>query len=154
LLTGTQVFLRTLEYYEGILFLTTNRIGTFDTAFKSRIHLAIKYPSLSITSRCDLWRNFITSTSHTDLGWLSQACLDSLAAEEPNGRQIKNIVRTAHALAVSSNNLLGIRHINMALNAMKMFEADFAEDVTARALEFGISSTEQGEHRAKRPRLR
>lgn len=35
------VFLRMLEYYKGILFLTTNRIGTFDEAFKSRIHLSL-----------------------------------------------------------------------------------------------------------------
>lgn len=33
------VFLRVLEYYAGILFLTTNRVGTFDEAFKSRIHM-------------------------------------------------------------------------------------------------------------------
>lgn len=31
------VFLRVLEYYEGILILTSNRIGTFDEAFKSRV---------------------------------------------------------------------------------------------------------------------
>lgn len=35
------VFLRALEYYEGILILTTNRVGTFDEAFKSRIQLAL-----------------------------------------------------------------------------------------------------------------
>lgn len=31
------VFLRVLEYYEGILILTSNRVGTFDEAFRSRI---------------------------------------------------------------------------------------------------------------------
>ena len=30
------VFLRVLEYYEGILILTSNRVGTFDEAFKSQ----------------------------------------------------------------------------------------------------------------------
>jgi SpoVK/Ycf46/Vps4 family AAA+-type ATPase len=34
------VFLRVLEYYDGILILTTNRIGDLDEAFKSRIHIA------------------------------------------------------------------------------------------------------------------
>ncbi|KAK6066828.1 hypothetical protein SCUP234_11884, partial [Seiridium cupressi] len=33
------VFLRVLEYYEGILILTSNRVGIFDEAFKSRIQL-------------------------------------------------------------------------------------------------------------------
>ncbi|KAK3399547.1 hypothetical protein B0T20DRAFT_505532 [Sordaria brevicollis] len=31
----------------GILFLTTNRVGTLDEAFKSRIHVSLKYPPLS-----------------------------------------------------------------------------------------------------------
>ncbi|KAI0402854.1 hypothetical protein F4802DRAFT_617286 [Xylaria palmicola] len=40
------VFLRVLEYYSGILFLTTNRVGTIDEAFKSRIHLSLYYERL------------------------------------------------------------------------------------------------------------
>lgn len=40
------VFLRALEYYSGILFLTTNRVGTLDEAFKSRIHISLYYPAL------------------------------------------------------------------------------------------------------------
>ncbi|KAK4150084.1 hypothetical protein C8A00DRAFT_37317 [Chaetomidium leptoderma] len=42
------VFLRVLEYYSGILFLTTNRVGTLDEAFKSRIHLSLYYPPLTL----------------------------------------------------------------------------------------------------------
>lgn len=41
------VFLRVLEYYEGILILTSNRVGTFDEAFKSRILLSLDYDNLS-----------------------------------------------------------------------------------------------------------
>jgi hypothetical protein len=41
------VFLRVLEYYSGILFLTTNRVGTLDEAFKSRIHMSLYYPQLN-----------------------------------------------------------------------------------------------------------
>ncbi|KAM0418409.1 hypothetical protein ACHAPD_004768 [Fusarium lateritium] len=39
-------FLRVLEYYTGILFLTTNRIGDFDEAFASRVHVSLYYPEL------------------------------------------------------------------------------------------------------------
>lgn len=42
------VFLRTLEYYAGILFLTTNRVALFDDAFKSRIHMSLYYPALDV----------------------------------------------------------------------------------------------------------
>jgi len=37
------VFLRMLEYYNGILFLTTNRPGVLDEAVKSRVHLNLRY---------------------------------------------------------------------------------------------------------------
>lgn len=40
------VFLRILEYYPGILFLTTNRPGALDEAVKSRVHFALLYPQL------------------------------------------------------------------------------------------------------------
>lgn len=46
LLTGSTVFLRKLEYYNGILFLTTNRIGKIDQAISSRIHLILHYSRL------------------------------------------------------------------------------------------------------------
>ncbi|KAK4207871.1 aaa family atpase protein [Rhypophila decipiens] len=41
------VFLRILEYYSGILFLTTNRVGAIDDAFRSRLHLQLYYPKLT-----------------------------------------------------------------------------------------------------------
>ncbi|KAN0116791.1 P-loop containing nucleoside triphosphate hydrolase protein [Hyaloscypha variabilis] len=37
------VFLRTLEYYQGIMFLTTNQVGQIDNAIASRIHFKLKY---------------------------------------------------------------------------------------------------------------
>jgi SpoVK/Ycf46/Vps4 family AAA+-type ATPase len=48
--THITMFLRMLEYYRGIMFLTTNRVNDFDPAMQSRIHLAIKYPPLSVSS--------------------------------------------------------------------------------------------------------
>lgn len=53
------IFLRTLEYYQGILFLTTNRVGTFDEAFLSRIDVPINFPPLNHESRVSLWSTFI-----------------------------------------------------------------------------------------------
>lgn len=37
-----------LEYYNGIMFLTTNRPGVLDEAVKSRVHLALKYDHLTL----------------------------------------------------------------------------------------------------------
>ncbi|KAI7332767.1 hypothetical protein KC315_g4505 [Hortaea werneckii] len=36
-------FLRRMEYFRGLLFLTTNRVGQIDDAFMSRVHMAIGY---------------------------------------------------------------------------------------------------------------
>ena len=52
------VFLRILEYYDGILILTSNRVGTFDEAFKSRIQVAFHYPNLDRVARKKIWKNF------------------------------------------------------------------------------------------------
>ncbi|KAK7211817.1 hypothetical protein V2G26_018995 [Clonostachys chloroleuca] len=49
------VFLRVLEYYSGILFLTTNRAGVIDEAFKSRMHLYLRYPSIDLNSTKLIW---------------------------------------------------------------------------------------------------
>lgn len=51
-------FLRALEYYQGILFLTTNRVGTFDEAFVSRIHITIHYSAFTDESRAEVWESF------------------------------------------------------------------------------------------------
>jgi hypothetical protein len=51
------VFLRALDYFQGILFLTTNRVGHFDEAFMSRIHLSLGYEPLSDNARNKIWDN-------------------------------------------------------------------------------------------------
>jgi hypothetical protein len=62
------IFLRTLEYYRGILFLTTNRVGTFDEAFLSRIDVAVYFPPLSSESRVRLWSTFISKLENERRG--------------------------------------------------------------------------------------
>ncbi|KAI0117971.1 P-loop containing nucleoside triphosphate hydrolase protein [Nemania sp. FL0031] len=61
------VFLRVLEYYEGILILTSNRVGTFDEAFKSRILLSLHYDNLTPGQRTKIWKNFFSRLKTMDL---------------------------------------------------------------------------------------
>jgi hypothetical protein len=49
------------ETYSGLLILTTNRIGTFDDAFMSRIHLVLHYNGLQDRGREDIWRSCFNS---------------------------------------------------------------------------------------------
>ena len=55
----TSVFLRSLEYYAGILFLTTNRVGGIDPAFKSRIQLSLYYPPIDLDVTVKLYGVFL-----------------------------------------------------------------------------------------------
>lgn len=97
------VFLRVMEYYEGILVLTSNRVGTFDEAFKSRIQLALHYPSLGQYQRLRVWENFIKrlesfSDDKVDTADLRDH-LEDLSKEKMNGRQIRNAITTARQYA-------------------------------------------------------
>lgn len=51
------IFLRALDYFRGILFLTTNRVGRFDEAFMTRIHVAVGYERLNDAAREQIWDN-------------------------------------------------------------------------------------------------
>ena len=53
------VFLRHLEYYQGLLLMTSNRAEEFDPAFNSRIHLYVQYQEPDAAIRTQIWRHFI-----------------------------------------------------------------------------------------------
>ncbi|MCJ1438851.1 hypothetical protein MMC27_008241 [Xylographa pallens] len=104
------VFLRVLEYYSGILFLTTNRIGTIDPAFKSRIHMSLYYPSLDRDATREIWtwhiKNVVKNKKDitVDKKEIFKFALAHFAELEEekvvwNGRQIRNAFQTAVALA-------------------------------------------------------
>lgn len=94
------IFLRVLEYYQGILFLTTNRVRTFDEAFKSRIHVPLRYSALDRESRKKVWRNFLEKGDDGTMGVdIDEEGYDHLSEADLNGRCIKNVIRTAKSLA-------------------------------------------------------
>lgn len=119
------VFLRVLEYYDGILILTSNRVGTFDEAFKSRVQLAMHYPSLDPKGRWEIWRNFIHSLNDTGEAVKLEELTDKtdiLAQHNLNGRQIRNAVKTAQQLALYKREPLEYRHLEQAIDVINEFE--------------------------------
>jgi hypothetical protein len=65
------VFLRHPEYFQRIMFLTTNRLTTFDDdASQSRIHLAMKFGDLTTRAKKTIWETFLRKvpTGGEDLG--------------------------------------------------------------------------------------
>jgi len=109
------VFLRMLEYYSGILFLTTNRVGAIDDAFRSRLHLTLYYPKLTKKQTRQIFRqNFeriadinadregreLPTFEYKDsepkiMNWANE----TWKTLRWNGRQIRNAFQTVLALA-------------------------------------------------------
>ncbi|KAM7205977.1 putative aaa family atpase [Rhypophila sp. PSN 637] len=116
------VFLRILDYYTGILFMTTNRVGALDEAFRSRIHYSVLYPLLSAQQALDIWKINLDRLRTIDAEHQHKAGrkpmeIDSdqiirfaerhlfhdrkreKATQWWNGRQIRNIFQVARSLA-------------------------------------------------------
>jgi SpoVK/Ycf46/Vps4 family AAA+-type ATPase len=108
------IFLRVLEYYEGLLFLTTNRVDNIDPAFQSRIHISMAYPELTTESRRHIWVNFLKGLNRHE--GFEKKDLDELAAVELNGRQIKNVLKSAALLAARKKDTLGRKYVNIVLD--------------------------------------
>jgi hypothetical protein len=88
------IFLRLLDYYQGILFLTTNRWDVLDHAVLSRVMLKLDYPDLDAAARAAIWRTMLSAAGLD----LSDGMLEELAAVDINGRQIRNLTRLAKIL--------------------------------------------------------
>jgi SpoVK/Ycf46/Vps4 family AAA+-type ATPase len=87
------IFLRLLEYFQGILFLTTNRVETFDEAFQSRIHVALKYEELSFAASRTVWKEFIEKVrvkEGLEVMPFKSDDYDYLARKKLNGRQVSS----------------------------------------------------------------
>ena len=112
-MTDEAVFLRILEYYSGILFLTTNRVGAFDDAFRSRIHLTLYYPKLDARSSLKIWKTNLRRMKNLnqervqsgrqkveiDKDDILRYAKNDYKRLQWNGRQIRNAFQTALALA-------------------------------------------------------
>ncbi len=146
------VFLRVLEYYEGILILTSNRVGTFDDAFKSRIQLSLHYEPLTLEQRITIWRNFMKrlkkleadsglqrakkAGSNAAVPTLAetgqqagridfddiQYNIKELAAINMNGRQIRNTITTARQLAKFNGVPMKYTHLRHVIKVSSKFE--------------------------------
>lgn len=107
------VFLRIMEYYKGLLFLTTNRVGTFDEAFKSRVHISLFYADFDQRTAIKVWKTFIRQTKEAikkkgrehfkvkseEILQFAEEHWEENPKARWNGRQIRNAFHTAIAMA-------------------------------------------------------
>lgn len=145
-------FLRSMEYYRGILFLTTNRLGHIDDAIISRIHLIIEYKDLTDEDRMKIWKQFFAKLSKDKKNYEVDDYLEGFVENSPkildlkwNGREIRNAFQTAVALAeyaaktadppkerviVRKSHLEGVAEMSAAF---KQYMKDFKGDADKRA---------------------
>jgi AAA+ superfamily predicted ATPase len=140
------MFLRTLEYYEGAMILTTNRVKVIDPAVSSRIHEKVRYESLSVEHRLGIWKSFL-GKKHSGCKGFPEKELRKLAERNMNGRevrsshlnftqrliyintdysvQIRNIVKVAAELAKYYGKELSLEDIWVGVRKRDVFEEDF-----------------------------
>lgn len=91
------VFLRTLEYFGGVLFLTTNRGDLVDDAILSRCTARIPYRVPSHADQFRIWQILAAANGIT----LDQSMVEDIVSEHPglSGRDVKNLLKLATMVA-------------------------------------------------------
>ncbi|RYP30479.1 hypothetical protein DL767_006220 [Monosporascus sp. MG133] len=133
-------FLRALEFYDGILFLTTNRVGTFDDAILSRVHIQLFYPDLDENQRYRMWMTFINKleadrpSMHIKYALKEYLRSSEMRDFKMNGREIRNAFQTAVALAEhraeegeGGKILLTDEHLREVVELYRSFKMYFSE---------------------------
>ncbi|KAF9771534.1 hypothetical protein IL306_010823 [Fusarium sp. DS 682] len=119
------VFLKHLEYFSGIVFLTTNRLGSIDAAIKSRIHLSLSFGPPAADVRRQIWRQNLEAVpiDETEIGGaeLSGQAANNLVHHILNGREISNALNTARTLARFEGAKLNLTHIETVLKVGHTF---------------------------------
>ena len=122
-----------------------------DDAFLSRMHLHLRYPSLSAASRMMLWEQFLLRAGSSNIQVeaqrrmppqsspaiessnlsidLSSEDMNALATWNLNGREIRNVVKTARLWCTYNNYGLTLDRIEAAIRVT----AAFAEKTTEEA---------------------
>ena len=113
------IFLRRMEYFRGLLFLTTNRVGQIDDAFLSRVTVVLQYDHLTDDTRKKIWSGFFNklqkdserrASKNDDSDDNRKIEVDRYAKSyvmnapevkelKWNGREIRNALQTAISLA-------------------------------------------------------
>ena len=111
------VFLRLLEYHQGVLFLTTNRVKNIDQAFYSRISIGLRFGEADHAKRKSIWTNLLDAADVTGLD------PDILAHHDLNGRQIKNVIKLAIKLARAKGDVVDIALVDSVIERTGNFSA-------------------------------
>ncbi|KAL8949006.1 MAG: hypothetical protein Q9222_004846 [Ikaeria aurantiellina] len=123
------IMLRVLEYFQGILVMTTNRVMTFDIAMLSRCHYAVNLKSLTLRQEKEIWQGYVdqlneqNSSKKGDIEWYIKQITKNVTGL--SGREIRNIFTTAQTLAQAepSKKIEG-KHLESVYDRLQKFSKD------------------------------
>ena len=137
--------LRILEYFDGILILTTNRVLKLDIAMLSRIHYAVHFTNLDKKQEELIWdqqlKQLDPQTGNCEpaekkriddwaKGYLKTQRGNSYNQRiRLNGREIQNVFKTAQRLASGKNRKIKREDLEETIEATSNFRADMRDRV-------------------------
>ncbi|KAH8660482.1 hypothetical protein BX600DRAFT_467761 [Xylariales sp. PMI_506] len=144
------IFLREIEYFKGILFLTTNLYQTIDSAFRSRVSLHLLFKPLGPDARAVVWRKFLDrlqpSKQSNRITELEDD--DDDGAEDTGGTDKGKSVEKVRAPEISDEDIKELAHWQLngreIKNAVKMVKSwcdHKGYEMTLTRLENGIKVT-------------
>ena len=160
------IFLRQLEYFRGIIFLTSNLPHKIDEAFRSRCRLHIPYPTLEPSSRREVWRiNFrsknlipgeddlnimITETEDASKVMLSTEDWNELIDWKLSGREIHNVVENVVLWCTSTSRDVSLGELEQTIQLTVPYARK--ESDLSRSLLESAHTEPESERPRKRPR--
>lgn len=98
-------------------------MAAIDHAFQSRVDLFLRYKDLTPAARREVWQNFITRAGIGKFD-VSDVELDTLSEIGLNGREIKNLIKSAHLLSLKGQDKITAKRLHMlAENRLQALEA-------------------------------
>jgi hypothetical protein len=142
--------LRVLEYFKGVLIMTTNRVKSIDLAIQSRINLAVMYPELEGDRGKKVWQGYVaqlrdgansTEAAIQDIrDWIENK--DEMGSDGLNGRQIRNIFTLAQTLAQKDDGKIKLEHIKNIWRSTVKFRKQLQEYSVAKQDKYAVSKEE------------
>jgi len=128
-----------LEYFHGILIMTTNRVLKMDIAMLSRIHYAVHFQNLSPDQEASIWqqqRDQLTKKNCSDLPAIDKWIKDKLIKKNKNqctglnGREIHNVFKTAQRLGDGEGEKIRESDLEEAFDAVTTFRTEMKQRVS------------------------
>ncbi|KAI8302047.1 ATP-dependent zinc metalloprotease YME1-like protein [Colletotrichum sp. SAR11_59] len=134
----------------AVTFFLTSTSEDIDTAVYDRIHATIKYVELDETQRTNIWRRQLqravgSSEEHPPSSRWPEETYRLLGKVKTNGRDIRNIVRTAEQLALGLSTELAMEHVVAAMRNFGVSD----NDVESICMKLEVLGEKVGEGRAQ-----